>query len=176
MPYDYDKLYQEQRHALGEPTRVFVEFFDAYDKKQADVLDIGCGQGRDALFIARLGHHVVGVDIAPAGIAQLLEDAKSEALNIEGVVADLRTYETSDQFDVIVVDRTLHMLKPSERIHVLKQISRATRAGGYVLIADEKSNIPAIKQFFADDDHNWTIQEDRHSYVSVQRDVDSDEG
>ncbi|MEO0598119.1 MAG: methyltransferase domain-containing protein, partial [Chloroflexota bacterium] len=83
MPTDYEKLYQEQRHVLGKPTQVFVDFFDEYTKEKADVLDLGCGQGRDALFIARLGHRVVGVDISETGIAQLLEDAKTETLAIE---------------------------------------------------------------------------------------------
>ncbi len=97
MPTDYEKVYQEQRHALGKPTKAFVEFFDQYQKQTADVLDLGCGQGRDALFIARHGHHVVGVDISQTGISQLLEDARSEDLNIEGVVADLRQYETKNR-------------------------------------------------------------------------------
>ena len=78
MPTDYDKVYQQQRHALGNPTQVFVDFFDQYQKTNADVLDLGCGQGRDTLFIARQGHHVVGVDLSQTGIDQLLEDAQAE--------------------------------------------------------------------------------------------------
>ena len=55
MTTDYEQFYRENPHGLGEPTREFVAFFDTYDRAQASVLDVGCGQGRDALFVARLG-------------------------------------------------------------------------------------------------------------------------
>lgn len=95
MAYNYDKLYGETRDALGAPTQVFVDFFDQYDREQVRVLDVGCGQGgRDALFIARLGHAVVGVDISPPnGIRDLMTAAKAEQLTIDGgVVADITAY------------------------------------------------------------------------------------
>jgi len=81
MPFDYEKFYQQQRHALGDPPPEFVTFFEQFDMQNADVLDVGCGQGRDALFIARRGHHVAGVDIAATGISQLVEDAQAEGLH-----------------------------------------------------------------------------------------------
>jgi len=52
MVFDYEKYYRENRHGLGEPAKKFVAFFDAYDRKGAKVLDVGCGQGRAALFLA----------------------------------------------------------------------------------------------------------------------------
>ncbi len=169
MPTDYEKLYQQQRHVLGDPTNEFVAFFDQYEKQNADVLDVGCGQGRDALFIARIGHHVVGVDISSTGIAQLLEDTESEGLNIEGVVADLREYKPEDEYDVIVVDRTLHMLDADMRLRVLERVCHSTRYGGFVLIADEKSNLPGMREFFEQDSNNWTILKDKRGFLFVQK-------
>lgn len=169
MPTDYDKLYQEQRHALGQPTQVFVDFFDQYPKQDALVLDLGCGQGRDALFIARRGHRVVGVDLSATGIEQLIADAHAEGLLIEAIVADLRAYEPSGSYDVVLLDRTLHMLAEPERLHVLKQVSRVTRAGGSVLIADEPSNMAAIKAFFQDDAPQWTVQQDTKNFLWLDK-------
>ncbi|MEO1289092.1 MAG: methyltransferase domain-containing protein, partial [Chloroflexota bacterium] len=161
MPTDYEKIYAETRHALGKPTKAFVQFFNQYEKASAKVLDLGCGQGRDALFIARLGHHVTGVDLSPSGIEQLLEDAKAENLNIEGVVADLSTYELSGIYDLVLIDRTLHMLKPEERIHVLEQVAQATNDSSFVLIADERANMPSIKDFFEQDSGSWKVTLDK---------------
>ncbi|MEL6407230.1 MAG: class I SAM-dependent methyltransferase [Chloroflexota bacterium] len=169
MPTDYEKLYQEQRHVLGKPTQVFIDFFDGYTKEKADVLDLGCGQGRDGLFIARLGHRVVGVDISETGIAQLLEDAKTETLAIEGVVADLTDYVPAGEYDVVVLDRTLHMLDAPIRLDVLARVSPVVRDGGFVLLADEKSNMSAFRDFFAQDAHDWKITHDKKSYICVQK-------
>lgn len=169
MPTDYEKVYQQQRHALGDPTPEFVTFFDGYNKQNADVLDIGCGQGRDALFIARRGHHVVGVDRATTGIAQLLEEAQAEALHIEGVVADLSDFSPVGTYDVVVIDRTLHMLEADTLLDVLERICHAVRDDGFVLIADEKSNLPAMRAFFETDSHRWTALIDRQGFLFVQK-------
>jgi 2-polyprenyl-3-methyl-5-hydroxy-6-metoxy-1,4-benzoquinol methylase len=167
MPTDYEKVYQRQRHALGDPTQEFVTFFDHYDRQNADVLDVGCGQGRDALFIARRGHHVVGVDMATTGIAQLLEEAQAGGLNIEGVVADLRNFEPVDTYDVVVIDRTLHMLEADTRLSVLERICHSVREDGYVLIADEKSNLPAMRTLFETDNHRWATLKNSKGFLFV---------
>lgn len=169
MPTDYEKVYQQQRHALGRPSQQFVDFFQQYAKQAADVLDIGCGQGRDSLFIARRGHRVVGVDKSSTGIAQLLEDAQTEKLNIEGYVADLSEYVPQGTYDVIVIDRTLHMLDANTRLRVLERVSPATRQAGFVLIADEKSNIASIKDFFQSDEAEWMILQDKKSFLCLQK-------
>ncbi|MCA9887264.1 MAG: class I SAM-dependent methyltransferase [Anaerolineae bacterium] len=169
MPYDYDALYQEQRHALGEPTQAFVDFFKKYDRSSVQVLDLGCGQGRDALFIARLGHHVTGVDVSPTGIEQLLADAKNENLAISGLVADLCNYSPDATFDVVVIDRTLHMLDAEPRLDVLRRILPAVKPDGYILIADEKSNLPAMHEVFAEDDALWTSIKDARGFLFMQK-------
>ena len=65
-------------------------FFENYDVECATVHDSGCVQGRDALFIASKGHSVLGVDTAQTGIEQMLEEAESEKLSVDGVKLILR--------------------------------------------------------------------------------------
>ena len=88
----YEKEYQNSRNVFGEPFPEIVEFFENYDDECAIILDyrLGCGQGRDALFIARKGHSVLGVDTAQTGIEQMLEEAESEKLAVVGVMLILR--------------------------------------------------------------------------------------
>ncbi len=169
MVTDYDEIYRETKHALGPPTQVFVDFFRLFKRKSAAILDIGCGQGRDALFIARLGHHVTAVDFAPAGVDDLVKDALSEGLSIDGVVADIRNYELPSTFDVIVIDRTLHMLAEAERITVLKRLIKHVTREGFVLIADEKSNIEGFNAVFDQSDFQWTRVLKRRGYLFVQK-------
>ena len=53
MAYNYEALYRDTPNALGAPTPAIVDFFAKHQGQTRRVLDIGCGQGRDALFIAR---------------------------------------------------------------------------------------------------------------------------
>jgi 2-polyprenyl-3-methyl-5-hydroxy-6-metoxy-1,4-benzoquinol methylase len=105
---DYELEYQRSQAACGDPFPEFVDLFEALPLPST-VLDLGAGQGRDTLVAARLGHRVVAVDISPTGIGQILAAAQRENLSIEGVVADLTMYCPNGQFDVVVLDRVVHM-------------------------------------------------------------------
>ena len=169
MAYDYDKLYGTTPDALGEPTQIFVDFFKQNKRSQLRVLDVGCGQGRDALFIARQGHIVVGVDISPHGIHDLIEAASQEKLSIEGIVADIVTFAPEGKFDVVLIDRTLHMLSEKERLDVLECLIGHVVKGGSVLIADERSNIQGFKDVFQTDDENWVIEFEKGGYLFLRK-------
>ena len=60
-----------------------------YKKEYSSVLDLGCGQGRDSLFISRKGHTVLGVDAAQTAIKQMLKLAVLENLNVKGILLAL---------------------------------------------------------------------------------------
>ena len=120
---NYEEEYQNSRNVCGEPFLEIVEFVENYDDECATVLDSGFGQGRDALFIARKEHSVLGVDTAQTGIEQMLEEAESENLAVDGVIADITNYEAPDLYNIVVIDRALHMLQNDEiRNVVLEKI------------------------------------------------------
>ncbi len=50
MKHNYDKYYKDEKY-FGEPYKGLVEFFKSYSPK-GTVLDLGCGQGRDAVALA----------------------------------------------------------------------------------------------------------------------------
>lgn len=169
MAYDYDKLYASTAQALGEPTQVFVDFFKRQGTEALRVLDVGCGQGRDALFIASMGHSVVGVDLSPNGIRDLSNAANKENLDVEGVVADIATFVPEGEFDVVLIDRTLHMLPEKERLDVLERLIGSVRERGWVLIADERSNMQGFKDVFAASIEVWETELDARGNLFLRR-------
>ena len=168
MATDYEKIYREQRHVLGEPTNEFVVFFEQLPSPMR-ILDVGCGQGRDALCVARLGHQVVGVDLSSSGITQLREDAEREGLDIEGIVANIVEYKPDGLFNVVLFDRTLHMLPTNDRISVLDRYSKHVDEKGYVLISDEKKNLPAMESLLVEGDGTWLIERKTRGFLFLQK-------
>lgn len=168
MAYDYDALYAKTPDALGPPTDAFTRFFRSLDARQLSVLDLGCGQGRDALFIARLGHRVTGVDLSPHGIADLVKAAARERLAVQGLVADLQDYAPDGRFDIIVLDRTLHMLEETPRLAVLERMLDHVAAGGWMLIADERAHIAAFEQIIAGHAADWETVFSKPGYLFIQ--------
>ncbi len=169
MTYDYDKLYAETGDALGPPSPIFVDFFDMFDQKTLRVLDVGCGQGRDALFIARCGHSVLGVDISANGIRDLNAAATKENLAAEGIVADVSTYRPDGIFDVILIDRTLHMLPKSTQLAVLETLLDHVATTGWMLIADEAANIPDFQAVISAHNADWQPKPVKRGYLFLNR-------
>ena len=167
---DYEKQYQKSRDVCGPPFQEFVAFFESYPKTRAKVLDLGCGQGRDALFIARMGHHVLGVDISRTGISQMLKEAGGEGLDVFGEVADVVEYEPSGDYDVVILDRVLHMLRDdSERLAVLEKANAVTESGGFILIADTPKHQQLIWSFFEGHSEDWVKAKDKKGFIFVQK-------
>lgn len=156
MSYDYEIAYKKNTGVCGTPFREIVNFFNNYEKTNASILDLGCGQGRNALFISALGHRVTGVDISPTGISQINKNAEKNGLKIEGIVKDIIIFKTRKRFDIIILDRILHMLSNvHSRIMILNRVISYTKKNGYVLIADTPSNKKIINDLFSDKKPNW---------------------
>ena len=166
----YEKQFQKARDVCGPPFPEFVAFFERYEKPHARVLDLGCGQGRDALLIARKGHHVLGMDLSSTGVSQMLEEAEREGLDVRGVVADVVECQPEGEYDVVILDRVLHMLSDDgQRTAVLRKASAATKPGGFILIADIRKHLRLIRSFFEAHPDSWTKVKDKKGFLFVQK-------
>lgn len=167
MSTDYELVYRAQKDALGKPSKVVIDHFTNQPHDGGSVLDVGCGQGRDALFLARKGYKVTGVDISPTGIADLLTAAKAEKLSVNGHVADLRDFVLFETYDIVLVDRTLHMLESVERITLVKKLLDAVRPGGDLVIIDETPNIPAMVDCI--EGKQFTVVKRKRGFLAARR-------
>lgn len=169
MGYDYDKLYRDTPDALGAPTKALLEAFRDHLAPGARVLDAGCGQGRDALPLARMGHEVVGVDLSPKGVADMVAAAQAEGLWDTGVAADLTGYTPDGAFDALLFDRTLHMLAVEDRHAVLARFLAHLKSGGLLLLADEASNMAGFRAVLEASGDSWEVLHDRRGHLFVRR-------
>lgn len=109
------------------------------------------------------------MDISPNGIRDLKHVAARENLPIKGVVADVVTYKPDGVFDIILIDRTLHMLARPERRTVLKVMLDCVEENGWLLIAHEKSNIADFKDVVSSHAARWTKELSRRGYLFLRR-------
>lgn len=114
MTVTYDKYYQTE-NLFGEPYPVLIDFFAEYPKK-GKVLDLGCGQGRDAIPLARLGFEVTGIDNSKVGINQMNRVAKTENISLTGIVTDIFKFEGFSEFDFVLLDSMFHFEKKDRKM------------------------------------------------------------
>jgi len=105
----YDKYYLQEDY-FGDPYPELIEVFNGFDRNKK-VLDLGCGQGRDSIAIGKLGFNVVGVDVSEVGIKQMNETARTNKLDITGIVSIYTDYPTIKKHDIILMDSMFHFYK-----------------------------------------------------------------
>jgi tellurite methyltransferase len=133
---------------MGGPNHDIVELSGALPPR-ARILDLGCGEGRNAFYLAGLGHDVTAVDISAAGIAKLAELAKSSGLTILTEVRDLNEYSIEGEWDLVMAHGVIDYLENAVWRELCAEIRRHTVPGGFnaytcMLFTDEH---PAPKEF-----------------------------
>jgi len=106
------------------------------------VLDMGCGDGRNALYAAKLGYDVTATDISEAGISKVNRLANESGLIINAYVQDMREFEPVDSYDVVISHGCLHLLFRDEWLKVLNNIQAATTANGYNITLVFTNKVP----------------------------------
>ncbi|WP_330230530.1 class I SAM-dependent methyltransferase [Nocardia sp. NBC_00508] len=108
-----------------------------------DALDLGCGDGGDALWLARRGWHVTAVDISAVAIERLISLAISRDLGDRIVAERHDLHESFPQggFDLICA-HYLHTPFDLDRATVLRVGAHALRPGGRLLVVDHGSTAP----------------------------------
>ncbi len=95
------------------------------------VLDVGCGTGENALYLAGLGLEVTGVDAAPTAIASAREKAATRGVEAEFLVGDaLRLPALGRAFDVAIDTGLFHVFSDEERPRFGRSLHDVLRAGG----------------------------------------------
>jgi tellurite methyltransferase len=108
----------------------------------AKVLDLGCGEGRNALFLAECGFDVTAADISHLGIRKLDALAKQRGLEIRSQVADMRCYAFEDSFDLIVSHGCLHLIERPSWEQLVSSLKAHTTSGGVNVVVVFTDSLP----------------------------------
>ena len=98
-------------------------------------LDLGCGEGGDAIWLAAVGWTVTAVDISATALAVGAATAGSRGLSdrIDWVQADLATWRPSAEFDLVTA-AFLHSPVELPREQILRRAVTAVAPGGRLLV------------------------------------------
>ncbi len=126
----WDAKYSDGDHLIekGEASFMLKRFYDKAPAKRA--LDVACGTGRNALFLAEHGFTVDALDISPVGLQRLQDHAGqiSGTGKVNCRVVDLDDYSPSEAtYDLIVV--TNYLNRP-----LIPKLAQALRDSGILVI------------------------------------------
>jgi SAM-dependent methyltransferase len=136
----WNERYRESETVFGdEPNQFLVEIATKFDRGTA--LDLGCGQGRNALWLAERGFAVTGLDLSPVAIEQARARAAQLGLDATFESVDLLTWEPDGQEWDLVVLAYIHLPEQMRRaVHAAAQRAVAP-VGSIVVIAHHLDNL-----------------------------------
>ena len=115
--HDFEASYREGRPPwdIGAPQPEIVRLAEE-GEIVGDVLDVGCGTGENALYLAAQGRRVIGIDLTPLAIERAREKAVARALPAAFLVADaLDLGKLRRRFETVVDCGLFHTLEPEQR-------------------------------------------------------------
>ncbi|MCP3973832.1 MAG: redoxin family protein [bacterium] len=105
------------------------------------VLDLGCGQGRNSVWLAAQGHQVTGLDISDVGIAHGNELAAAVGVGVDFRAVDVvNDWEPDEEYDVVILSYLQLPQDMRRRAHA-KAITALAPGGTLVLVAHHTDNL-----------------------------------
>ncbi len=119
-----------------KPSEELEKFLHDTHQPAGEALDLGCGEGRNSLLLARYGYHVHAIDASSQGIQKLEKYVRSQDLDtIDCEVADVREVELkANYYDAIVAVTILDHISEREGKTVAEAMINALKPGGFIFI------------------------------------------
>ena len=144
----WDAIYQKRN--IPEYPSQFAISLMAELQPGSNILDIGCGNGRDALFFSQQGYPVIGIDASKVGINAAIENGRNHGLTAKFL--DVNLYDQSscvnfikhhkDCFDMIYARFFIHAIDHSGEMSFWQIAKSCIKKNGKVCIEARTANDP----------------------------------
>jgi tellurite methyltransferase len=143
----YDEKYKNGQYWSAEPNKYVSNYLLKFIKA-GKALDLGSGEGRDAIFLAKNGFDVTAVDISEDGIRRMMDASKLLGLSIRGIVSGLKDFRFKEDYDLVLSMAALNFLKDS--IRFIDEIKSHTKKGGIncIMVFTEENEFKGFPHMF----------------------------
>lgn len=128
----YDERYRQPGYYWGRvPSRVCYRVLELLPPdRPIRVMDIGCGEGRNAVFFARNGYRVTAFDTSSKGVEKTRQLAAEAGVQIDVFTADINQFRLAEPFDVLFSTGVLQYVPQEQRQGLLANYQEYTCPGG----------------------------------------------
>ena len=142
----WNRKYEERNpHPTFEPDAILARHRHLLDGR-GNALDVACGVGHNATYLAQLGYNVIAVDGSIVGLSHCRKALKGTDLNVQLIAMDLDNFmPPAEFFDVILIVRFLDRA-------LIPPLKRALRPGGLFIYETFNRNLlrerPSFNEHF----------------------------
>lgn len=150
IPFWEEAYQNENITAFSEKPNATLMEFEHLLNKQFKILEAGCGEGQNAIYLARNGYcNVDAFDISEHGIAKLQKRCRMDSIRPNAFTADLTTYQFEQEYDMVMSFGTLHFVKKEDWKAFISRAKRYTNTGGIHIIQIFTDAVPASEDIAA---------------------------
>ncbi len=165
MDNPWEDIYRRDGHVFTEIPPVIPEFSGLlveHGKTGGHILDVGCGNGRNLIYLAELGYRVTGLDSAPTALHLTNEWLDRNGLSGDLLRSDMRyPFPIADEsFDALLSTQVIHHALLETVLFTIGEITRVVRPGGFILIT-----VPVFKET-SESEEEWEEIE-HHTFVPL---------
>lgn len=144
VPFWEEAYQNEAVAAFSEEPNATVKEFEHLLDKESRVIEIGCGEGQNALYLAGQGYcNVDAFDLSEHGIAKLEQRCKTKNVRVNAFVADLTTYRFEKNYDCVMCFGTLHFVPETEWKALINRAKAHTNTDGIHIMQIFTDTVPA---------------------------------
>ncbi len=133
-PFWENEYLNKERSVFGNPSKE-VEEIVPFLPENAKILDVGCGDGRHALYFAGLGFEVDAFDISENAIRKVDYLKKQHELNVNTAVCDAFGFEFKHKYDLVIMHGVLQFVEREKQPAMIELLKMWTNADGYHIAA-----------------------------------------
>ena len=123
------------------PNKTIVEYEHLFNKEW-NVLDVGCGDGKNAFYLAKQGfENIDAFDISETAIGKIERLCRNENININTSVASVSEFEYKKKYDLIMSFGVFHFMPKDHWKAFIKKAQSNTNIGGIHIIQLFNDNI-----------------------------------
>lgn len=128
----YDEKYDQPGYYWGvKPSPICFEVLKLLPPdRPLKLLDIGCGEGRNAVFFARNGYEVSAFDLSAKGVEKTKALAERAKVEVRAFQADLGRFRIEEEYDILFSTGVLHYIPASARHDIMENYKHATTSNG----------------------------------------------
>ena len=141
----WDGMYRDGRKApwdIGRPSSDLKQAVENGTLRPCRVVELGCGPGNDAIYLAGRGFDVTAIDIAPSALSQAEKKAKDAGVKVRWLHADVLNPPELEPFDLIYDRGCYHGVRRQNAAGYVATLRRLSRPGTQVLILAGNANEP----------------------------------
>jgi SAM-dependent methyltransferase len=132
----WDQFYEDRNKGIpffsDSPDENLVEYFNDRCLTLGRVLELGCGGGRNAVYLAQQGCSVDAVDISQAAVDWGMERARGHQVEVNFARSNIFDMSLEpESFDLIYDSGCFHHIHPHRRASFLELVNRTLKPGGH---------------------------------------------